>query len=275
MAAERPRVTVVTNGNAFSNLALGRLFRETAGRIDYQVIVTTGLRRSRGNRLAEAWSLFRRWGWRYAGYKVATYVVPLLRQTATGRSHFVARTCRELGIPVRTLRSVNTSASRKIIAQFGPDLLLSYSCPYRIYPKALALPRIGCLNVHSSLLPAYAGVCTYVHVLADGAPTTGVTVHEMVEEFDAGRIVAQSEVPVAPGVSVCRLFAAQSRRAGEMLGPAVEACLQHGEIRGAAQDAELRTYRGEPDSADIARLRRRGHTLMRVADVRCFSDPSC
>jgi len=273
MQVDRPRVTVVTNGNAFSNIALAHLFKELGDHVQFQVITTTGLRRSRGNRFVEAWKLMRRWGWRYTGYKLATYAVPLIRQIATGRSHFVARTCDELGIPATNVRSINTPAARAQIAEFGPDLLLSYSCPYRIFPKALALPRIGCLNVHSSLLPAYAGVCTYVHVLADGQSMTGVTVHEMVEEFDAGRIVAQKEVAISPGMSVCSLFAEQCRVAGLELVGAIKKCLAEDKITGVIQDPTLRTYRSEPLASDIDALRQRGHALMTRRDTYRF-DPS-
>lgn len=274
---ELPRITIVTNGNAFSNIALTRLFDGLAGSVDFQVITTTGLRRTRGNRLIEAVRLLRRWGWRYTGYKMATYGVPWVRQLFTRKPLFVARTCRGRGIPVLNVRSVNTPAARKWIASFAPDLLVSYSCPYKIFPKVLALPRIGCLNVHSSLLPAYAGVCTYIHVLADGRTTTGVTVHEMVNEFDAGRIVAQREMAISPGISVCALFTEQCRIAGRVLVEAVRHCLSAGQVDGRVQDASLRTYRGEPMAEDIASLRSRGHCLARfaeLADIQPESAPS-
>jgi len=267
---DRPRVTIVTNGNAFSNIALNQLFRNTLDQIDYQVIITNGLRRTKGNRWIEAWNLFRRWGWKYTSYKVATYILPAVRQIITGRSHFVTRTCKELKIPAITLRSVNTSLSRTQIESFGPDILLSYSCPYRISSKVLALPRIGCLNVHSSLLPEFAGVCTYVHVLAEGKSITGVTVHEMVAEFDAGQIVAQQEVEITPGISVCGLFAKQCSIAGVLLKEAISLCISMNCITGEKQDLSRRSYRGEPSSSDIKSLAARGHRLMKIQDLRIF-----
>ena len=271
MAPDRPRVTIVTNGNVFSNIALTRLFDDLATRVDFQVITTTGLRRTHGNRLVETQGLVRRWGWRYSCYKLATYAIPFLQQLFTGEPRFVVRTCRRRGIPILNARSVNTATTRARIKAFGPDLLVSYSCPYRIQPKTLALPRIGCINVHSSLLPAYAGVCTYVHVLAEGAAVTGVTVHEMVEVFDAGQIVDQQEVKIRPGISVCALFAEQCRVAGGLLSAAVDRCLATGAIVGREQDPTARSYRGEPGSEDIKRMIRRGHPLMRREDLRLFS----
>ncbi len=268
MGGERPRVTVVTNGNYFSDLALSRLFDRTAERIDYRVVVTSGLRRNRGNRLVEAFQLFRRWGWRYTAYKLATYALPIIAQVTTRSPRFVGASCKRRGIPHVTRKSVN---ARRVVAEIEagrPDLIVSYSCPYRIKTPVLDIPRLGSLNVHSSRLPAYAGVCTYIHVLADGIEKTGVTVHEMVERFDAGRIVEQVEIDIEPGLSVFELFSAQCRAAGELLESAIDGIFARDAITGEAQDLARRSYRGEPSAGDVDRLRGNGFRLMTWSDVR-------
>jgi phosphoribosylglycinamide formyltransferase-1 len=55
------------------------------------------------------------------------------------------------------------------------------------------------LNVHPSLLPQFRGLRAVQRALETGVKETGVTVHFMVEEVDAGPIVAQERVPVLPG----------------------------------------------------------------------------
>ena len=55
------------------------------------------------------------------------------------------------------------------------------------------------LNVHPSLLPQFRGLSAVARALEAGVKETGVTVHLMVEEVDAGPIVAQEKVPVLPG----------------------------------------------------------------------------
>ena len=159
---------------------------------------------------------------------------------------------------------------KELIRDFAPDLVVSFSCPYKIGDEVLGIPRIGSLNVHSSLLPAYAGVCTYIHVLADGQEVTGVTVHEMVSRFDAGRILAQREVAIQPGASVLSLFLTQCEIAGELLHEAVLRCLDTEAIEGREQDIGARTYRREPTKDDISRLRRRGHRLLRTTDAKAL-----
>lgn len=265
---DQPRVTIVTNGNYFANLALERLLTERPASCEFQVIITTGLRRQGGSRAWESVGLLRKWGARYAAYKVLTYALPLALQRFGSTTQFVTGTCRDAGLPVFRMRNVNSDEGLDAVRNFGPDLLVSVSCPYRIRPPMLGLPRIGCLNLHSSVLPAYAGVGTYVHVLARGEPFTGVTVHEMVEEFDAGRIVMQRTVPINEPTSVFRLFQDLCEIGGVLLAESVEACLVAGEIEGRPQDPSRRSYFGEPTAAEVADLRRHGHRLVSREDLR-------
>jgi hypothetical protein len=270
------RVTVVTNGNYFACLALAPLLARAGGDLELQVIVTTGLRRQRGSRAQEAWGLLRRWGPRYFGYKLTTYAVPLLAEVLGRGPRTVRAACRARGLACQVARNVNQRAVRERVAAFAPDLLLSVSCPYRIKQPLLDLPRVGCLNLHSSLLPAYAGVCTYVHVLAAGEAETGITLHEMVEQFDAGRIVAQRPCAIEPGTSVATLFRELCRLAGPMIAEQIPRILTAGAIDGPVQDPGRRSYFGEPDRHDIDDLRRRGFSLLHATDVRAFwsQDPA-
>jgi len=267
---DKPRIALVTNGNYFSNLALSRLLALTKDKYNYRIIVTTGLRKERGNRLVEAVHLARKWGWRYSAYKISTYVLPMLAQLITGKPKFVGAACRSMGLAHEKHKTINAANVVGELQAFSPDLLISFSCPYKISSVVLDIPTIGCLNVHSSLLPAYAGVCTYVHVLAEGESKTGVTVHEMVEKFDAGRVLSQVEVNITKGISVFELFAGQCRAATDLLLRAVEGCIKRGTIEGDAQDLSLRSYCGEPTASDIGRLRCNGYSLMSPGDLKCL-----
>ncbi len=69
----------------------------------------------------------------------------------------------------------------------------------RILPKeVLDLPRLGCFNVHPSLLPRYRGAAPIHRALMNGDAVTGVTIVHMSEEMDAGDIVLQQEVAIDP-----------------------------------------------------------------------------
>jgi len=268
MAHDKSRIAIITNGNYFSNLALSHLLAKTLDKYEYYIVVTTGLRKGGGNRFIEALRLCKKWGWRYSTYKIATYLLPLLVQLFTRSPMFVRSTCQAMGVASRVHRSVNSPEVVKELQSFSPDLLISFSCPYKIKSIVLDMPTIGCLNVHSSLLPAYSGVCTYIHVLAEGETRTGVTIHEMVERFDAGQILNQADINIPQNISVFELFSEQCRLAGDLLHNAVEKCMRRRAIEGEAQDLARRSYRGEPVAADIERLRRNGYSLISWLDLK-------
>ncbi len=190
--------------------------------------------------------------------------------TRCGNPRMVGCACSQMGLSTRRVRNVNHSETIAAIREFGPDILLSYSCPYKIQKPILDIPTIGCLNVHSSLLPAYAGICTYIHVLAHGEKTTGISIHEMLEKFDSGRIVNQASVNITPGISVLGLFSELSKMAGPMMVHSIDQIFQAGRIEGADQDLSFRTYFGEPSRADISRLRKNGYHLIKINEMAKF-----
>ncbi|MBB1158404.1 formyltransferase family protein [Amycolatopsis dendrobii] len=80
-----------------------------------------------------------------------------------------------------------------------PDYLFSITNDVLLRAEDLARPRRMAINLHSSLLPRYAGVHQTTWALLHGATEHGVTWHEMVAEIDAGRVLKQSRFPVGPG----------------------------------------------------------------------------
>lgn len=86
----------------------------------------------------------------------------------------------------------------------GADVVVLAGYMRKLGPRTLAAYEGRILNTHPALLPAYGGQGMYgdrVHaaVLADGATSTGATVHLVTAEYDEGPIVAQAGVPVEPG----------------------------------------------------------------------------
>lgn len=100
-------------------------------------------------------------------------------------------------IPVFTPEKLDEAAQAHIReAGASYALVVAYG---KIFPESLigAFP-IGVLNVHYSLLPKYRGATPLEAALRAGEVVTGVTVQKMVRELDAGDMLAQSEMPIAP-----------------------------------------------------------------------------
>ena len=85
-----------------------------------------------------------------------------------------------------------------LLAERKPDVAI-VAAYGRILPKdALEAPRLGCLNVHASLLPALRGAAPAQWSIARGDRVTGVTIMQMDEGLDTGDIRLQSVLPIAP-----------------------------------------------------------------------------
>ena len=74
------------------------------------------------------------------------------------------------------------------------------TCAYgQIVPKGvLDIPRLGCINVHASLLPKYRGGAPIQHAIMNGEKETGITIHYINEHYDEGAIIFQASCPVLP-----------------------------------------------------------------------------
>jgi methionyl-tRNA formyltransferase len=111
----------------------------------------------------------------------------------------------------------------------------------RIIPKwMLDLPRLGCINLHGSLLPKYRGAAPIQWAVADGEPVTGNTTMLLAEGLDTGPILLQQEMPILPEQTAVDLFHELSVQ-GAPLVVRTLAGLADGTIQPVAQDDSLAT----------------------------------
>lgn len=82
------------------------------------------------------------------------------------------------------------------IKKINPDLIIT--CAYgQILPKEiLDIPKLGCINVHASLLPKLRGGAPIEHAIMDGYKETGITIMYMSEQMDAGDIISQKKIKI-------------------------------------------------------------------------------
>jgi methionyl-tRNA formyltransferase len=129
----------------------------------------------------------------------------------------VSDLARARGIAVFTPASPNTPAMRDALAALEPDVCLSVWYRRLLGAELLALPRIAAVNLHGSLLPAYRGRAPVNWVLVNGERQTGVTLHHMTVEADAGDIVGQRAIDIAPDDTAATLYARIVDRGVELL----------------------------------------------------------
>lgn len=109
----------------------------------------------------------------------------------------VAAAAREAGVPLLQPDSVGTPAFREWLAGHEPDIAVVAAFGRILGPKLLALPRLGCINVHASLLPRWRGASPIQTAIVAGDHTSGVTIMQMVRELDAGDMLHVVETPIS------------------------------------------------------------------------------
>lgn len=103
------------------------------------------------------------------------------------------------------------------LRQLQPDLIV-VAAYGQILPQAiLDLPRLGCLNVHTSLLPKYRGAAPIQWAILDGESETGVTIMKMDAGLDTGAILTQATTPIAPEDTGQTLHDRLAQLGGELL----------------------------------------------------------
>jgi methionyl-tRNA formyltransferase len=130
------------------------------------------------------------------------------------------------GIPVLQPENLRRDAEfLELLAGAAPDLIV-VAAYGRILPKEiLDMPRLGCVNIHASLLPAYRGAAPIQRAVMDGERETGVTLMYMAEAMDAGDIIAAERTKIGEKTAA-ELFDELARMGAELLArmlPAIEA----------------------------------------------------
>ena len=82
------------------------------------------------------------------------------------------------------------------VLDLKPDLIITAAYGQIVPTAVLEAPRLGCVNVHASLLPLYRGGAPVHRAIIDGRTETGVTIMYMAEKMDAGDIISQKSTPI-------------------------------------------------------------------------------
>ena len=153
----------------------------------------------------------------------------------------VAELAADHGIPLLVRNRAEDAEVRDAVAGADADAMVVANWRTWLPPEVYSLPRLGTVNVHDALLPAYAGFAPLNWALINDEPEVGVTAHMMNAEFDAGDIILQWSTPVSDDDTVVDLF----DRTLAMFGPITVEALERvaaGHRDGTPQDRTKASY---------------------------------
>lgn len=129
----------------------------------------------------------------------------------------VARAARDAGVALLQPAKIKVDSVRDELAALNADLFV-VAAYGKIIPKdILALPRLGCINLHGSMLPKYRGASPIQAAIAAGESATGVALMIMDEQVDHGPVLATVAVPIDPQDTYASLESKMAEAAAELL----------------------------------------------------------
>ncbi len=153
----------------------------------------------------------------------------------------VARRAEELGLAVAQPERVRDEAFLDRIRALSPAVCVVVAFG-QIFPRALLeLPRLGCVNVHASLLPRHRGAAPIQAAIAAGDASSGVTTMLMEEGLDTGPVLMKRETAIAPDETAGTLSERLASMGGELLVETLER-LEAGDLTPQPQDDGAATY---------------------------------
>ena len=156
----------------------------------------------------------------------------------------VKTTAQTHGLPIFQPLTLKHEAER--ISDMQPEVIIVAAFAKLLPKSILNIPKLGCLNVHPSLLPRHRGSSPVAAAILAGDEITGVTIMLLDEGMDTGPILSQKQVPVLPQDTTGSLTSKLAELGADLLLDTLHKW-STGEITPHPQDNEIATYAGVID----------------------------
>ncbi|MEI8296541.1 MAG: methionyl-tRNA formyltransferase [Pseudomonadota bacterium] len=179
-----------------------------------------------------------------AGHRVAAVYTQPDRPAGRGRALTpspVKQAALRSGLPVLQPATLKDPAEVVTLAAFAPDVMVVAAYGLLLPPAILAVPRLGCVNIHASLLPRWRGAAPVQRALLAADLATGTSIMRMEAGLDTGPVYADIQRPIGPRDTAATLTAALAAQGAALLLQ-VLAALEAGTAVAVPQPAAGVTY---------------------------------
>jgi len=177
-------------------------------------------------------------------YQVAAVYTQPDKPAGRGRGMLaspVKQAARARGLTVVQPDSLKTAGVVEQLGGFKPDVIVVAAFGQILPKKVLALPKLGCINIHPSLLPRFRGASPVASAILAGDDFTGVSLMVMDEGLDTGPVLARAQLPVLARDTTGSLTAKLSWLGAQLLGEVLVGW-SRGELAPQPQDESKATY---------------------------------
>lgn len=155
----------------------------------------------------------------------------------------------EHGLPVEQPLTLKDAEEQAKLLAYQPDILVVVAYGMILPPEVLTIPRLGCINVHASLLPRWRGAAPIQRAILAGDSETGVTIMQMAEGLDTGDMLAKVATPIGANETAAELHDRLAPLGNEALLKVIEA-LATGTVQAEVQDESLTNYAAKLSKAE-------------------------
>ncbi len=152
-------------------------------------------------------------------------------------------------IPVYQPASLKSPEAQAELRALQADVMVVAAYGLLLPPAVLAAPRLGCVNIHASLLPRWRGAAPIHRAILAGDSETGVTIMQMDAGLDTGAMLAKVTCPILPDDTTLTLHDRLASLGAHALLPVLEE-LDAGTAQPIAQDNALACYAAKIDKAE-------------------------
>jgi methionyl-tRNA formyltransferase len=147
---------------------------------------------------------------REAGHDIAAVYTQPPKPAGRGQSLRptpVHKAAEDLHIPVRTPKTLRDAAEQEFFASLKLDIAIVVAYGLILPQAILDAPRLGCINIHFSLLPRWRGAMPVQHAILAGDKETGIDIMQMAAGLDTGDILMRETVPITPASTTPNILA--------------------------------------------------------------------
>lgn len=167
----------------------------------------------------------------------------------------------EKGIPVFQPTSLKDNSLLPLLQELSPDLVAVVAYGKILPPYLLQFPRLGCVNLHGSLLPKYRGAAPMQRAIMEGEEKTGVTTMYMAEGLDTGDMLEKAEISITEEDNFESVHDKLSALGASLLVSTIRK-LEAKEIFPEEQDDRLATYAAKIENKDcVIDFQKNAHTI--------------
>lgn len=180
-----------------------------------------------------------------AGHKIVLVLTQPDRPSGRGmklKASPVKELAMQHGIEVFQPETLKDASAQSRIEEAKADVMIVAAYGLIIPTNVLNMPRLGCYNIHASLLPRWRGAAPIQRSLLAGDKETGVTIMEVVPALDAGAMISKGIVTITELDTAQTLHDALAKIGAELMVQAMEKLSKNGALDSTPQDESLVTY---------------------------------